>query len=257
MATAVIAFTRPVPPGIANCELTHLARQPIDLDAAIRQHREYEAMLCALGCDVRQLPGLAEHPDSVFIEDTAIVLDECAIIARPGAESRRGEVDGVVDALRPLRRLYHMEPPGTLDGGDVLRAGRRLYVGASTRSNEDGARQLADAVASHGYTVRRVPIFECLHLKTAASALPDGSVLLDPRRVDADHFDGARWLHVHPDEPEAANVLVVGDVVVVPASAPRTRGTLDAAGFRTISVDASELAKAEGGLTCCSLLLRR
>lgn len=252
----MIAFTRPVPPSIASCELTHLEREPIDVAAAIRQHRDYEETLRSLGCDVRELPGLPHHPDSVFIEDAAIVLDECAIITRPGAESRRGEVDGVADVLRPLRRLYHIDSPGTLDGGDVLRVGRRLYVGASSRSNEDGARQLADAVAAHGFTVKRVPIRECLHLKTAVSTLPDDSLIVDPRHVEVEDFDGARFIPVDMDEPEGANVLVVDDIVVVPASAPRTRATLDAAGFRTVTVDGSELAKAEGGLTCCSLLLR-
>lgn len=254
---AMLAFTRPVPPSIANCELTHLERQPIDVAIAIRQHCEYEETLRSLGCDVRQLPGLPLYPDSVFIEDTALILDECAIITRPGAESRRGEVDGVADALRPLRRLYHIEAPGTLDGGDVLRVGRRIHVGISTRSNEDSARQLADAVAAYGYTVKRVPMRGCLHLKTAVSVLPDDSLLLDPRCVDAGDFDGAPVMPVHPDEREAANVLVVDDVIVLPASAPRTRESLDAAGYRTVALDASELAKAEGGLTCCSLMLRR
>lgn len=251
----MIAFTRPVPPSIANCQLTHLERQAIDVATAIRQHCEYEELLRTLGCDVRQLPPLPHHPDSVFIEDTAIVLDECAVITRPGAESRRGEVDGVADALRSFRRLYHIEAPGTLDGGDILRVGKHIYIGESTRSNPDGARQLADAVAPYGYTVKRVPIRGCLHLKTAVSVLPEDSLIIDPRCVDAENFDGAYCIHVPPDEAEAANVLVVGDVVVVPASGTRTREALDAEGFRTVTVDASELAKAEGGLTCCSLLL--
>jgi dimethylargininase len=251
----MIAFTRPVPDSIAECELTHLARQPIDAGNARRQHAEYERVLGSLGCEVRRLPALDTHPDSVFIEDTALVLDECAVITRPGAESRRGEVEGVEAALRPLRRLYHIEAPGTLDGGDVVRVGKRLYVGASTRSNEDGARQLADALSPHGYSVKRVPMRDCLHLKTAVSALTETTLLIDPRCVDAGHFDGVSCLHVHPDEPEGANVLVVGDVVIVPASAPCTRALLDDAGFRTIALDASELAKAEGGLTCCSLIL--
>ena len=251
-----IALTRPVPSSLAHCELTHIARQPIDVANARRQHAAYEALLRSLGCDVRQLPALDDHPDSVFIEDTALVFDECAVITRPGAESRRGETVGIAEALRPLRRLYHIEAPGTLDGGDVLRVGKRVYVGASTRSNEDGARQLADALSPHGYSVTRTPMRDCLHLKTAVSTLPNGVLLLDPRYVDAESFDGARSINVHFDEPEAANVLAVDDVVVLPASAPRTRALLDAAGYKTATVDASELAKAEGGLTCCSLLLR-
>jgi dimethylargininase len=251
----VIALTRPVPDSLPQCELTHLARTPIDVANARRQHAGYENALRSLGCDVRELPALHDHPDSVFIEDTALVFDECAVITRPGAESRRGETAGVAEALRPMRRLYYIEAPGTLDGGDVLRVGKRIYVGASTRSNEDGARQLADALAAHGYSVTRTPMRDCLHLKTAVSTLPNAVLLLDPRCVDAESFDGARCMHVHPDEPEAANVLVVGETVLLPASAPRTRASLDAAGYRTMAVDASELAKAEGGLTCCCLLL--
>lgn len=251
----MIAFTRPVARSIANCELTHLERAPIDVIRATRQHDEYERVLRSLGCNVRRLPGLPEHPDSVFIEDTAVVLDECAIITRPGAESRRGEVPDVEQELRPLRHVYHIEAPGTLDGGDVLRVGRRLYVGISTRSNEDGARQLADAVASHDYTVKRVAVRECLHLKSGVSALPGDALLLNPACVDPESFDGAHFLRVHPDESVAANVLMVGQTIVVPAGARRTREMLDAAGYSTIEVDASELAKAEGGLTCCSLIV--
>lgn len=251
----MLALTRPVPDSLADCELTHITRSPIDVANARRQHAEYEMVLRSLGCDVRQLPALHDHPDSVFIEDTALVFDECAVITRPGAESRRGETGGVAEALRPLRRLYHIEAPGTLDGGDVVRAGKRIYVGASTRSNEDGARQLADALAPHGYSVKRVPMRDCLHLKTAVSTLPNGVLLLDPRFVEAEDFDGARCMHVHPDEPEAANALVIGDVVIMPASATRTRALLNVAGYQTMTVEASELAKAEGGLTCCSLLL--
>lgn len=251
----MLALTRPVPDSLANCELTHMSRTAIDVATARRQHRDYENALRSLGCDVQQLPALHDHPDSVFIEDTALVFDECAVITRPGAESRRGETAGVAEALRPLRRIYHIEAPGTLDGGDVLRVGKRLYVGASSRSNEDGARQLADALAAHGYSVTRTSMRGCLHLKTAVSTLPDGVLLLDPRHVDAESFDGARSIAVDHDEPEAANVLVVGETVILPESAPRTRETLIAAGYPTLAVNATELAKAEGGLTCCSLLL--
>jgi dimethylargininase len=251
----MIAFTRPVPTSMADCELTHLVRQPIDPARAALQHDAYEDVLRSLGCVVTRLAGLPEHPDSVFIEDTAVVLDECAVITRPGAESRRGEVIGVAEALGPLRRLFQIEAPGTLDGGDVLRVGRRIYVGVSTRSNADGARQLADAVAPFDYVVKRVAMRDCLHLKTAVSALPDGSVLINPAWVDGDAFDGAAIHCVPPDEGEGANVLTVGAVVVAPRTARRTRAMLSAARFEVVDVDASELAKAEGGLTCCCLLV--
>src|SRR5437762_7376109 len=127
----LLALTRPVPRTIADCELTHIAREPIDFARATRQHAEYEQLLSTLGCTVEQLPEEPGYPDSVFIEDTAIVLDECAVITRPGASSRRGETQGVADALTPYRRLFHVDAPGTLDGGDVLRVGKHLYVGLS------------------------------------------------------------------------------------------------------------------------------
>ena len=251
---ARIALTRPVPRSIVNCELTHLERTPISWERASAQHAEYEAMLRALGCDVVHLPGQDDQPDSVFIEDTALVFDEVAVITHPGAESRRGEVAIVADALRAHRRTIAVAAPGTLDGGDVLRVGRLLYVGMSGRSNADGARQLADALWPFGYSVAAAELRGALHLKTAVSTLPDGRLLLNPLMVDGDAFDGAQWLEVDPSEPMAANVLVVGETVLCPAAAPLTQRRLEAEGYQVVSVDASELAKAEGGLTCCSLI---
>jgi dimethylargininase len=251
----LLAITRPVPRSITRCEITHIAREPIDYARAARQHGEYETLLRTLGCTVQQLPEEPEHPDSVFVEDTAIVVAECAVITRPGAVSRRGETTGIADALRAHRRVYQIEAPGTLDGGDVLRVGRRLYVGLSTRSNSDGARQLADALSSSGYSVEPAALRDCLHLKTAVSALPDERILIDPRHVDGATFGGAAWIEVDPSEPVGANVLVVNDTVVCPTDAPRTAEKLRAEGYSVATVDASELAKAEGGLTCCSLLV--
>jgi dimethylargininase len=146
----MIAFTRPVPDSVMDCELTHIARAPIDVANARRQHTEYQQALRSLGCEVRELPALHDHPDSVFIEDTALVFDECAVITRPGAESRRGETAGVAEALKPYRRLYHIEAPGTLDGGDVLRVGKRVYVGDSspTRSRRTAIRWPAPRCAT-------------------------------------------------------------------------------------------------------------
>jgi len=251
----LVALTRAVPPSIVRCELTHLAREPIDVARAAAQHAAYEGMLTRLGCTVRHLPAEPDLPDSVFVEDTAVVLDELAVIARPGAESRRGETASVAAAVGEHRELACIQAPGTLDGGDVLCVGRRVYVGLSGRTNAEGVRQLASLLAPHGYQVTGVEIQGCLHLKSAASALGGDTVLVNPRCVDATgHFAAFRRLEVHPDEPFAANVLVVAETVLCAAGAPRTAERLGSAGFAVERVDVSELAKAEAGLTCCSLI---
>jgi dimethylargininase len=250
-----LALTRPVPASIARCELTHLERQPIDYERAARQHEQYEEVLRSLGCRVMRLPAEDAYPDSVFIEDTAVVFDDCAIIARPGAESRRGEIPGVVDTLAEHRLLYPIEAPGTLDGGDVLRVGHRVYVGQSSRTNEEGARQMIRILQPLGYVVTAVPVREALHLKTAVSDLGDGRVLINPRMVDGANFRDVACFSVDPAEPMAANVLFLQGKVLCAASAPRTRRIMEREGIDVIPVDSSELAKAEGGLTCCSLIL--
>lgn len=252
----LLAITRAIPPSLARCELTHLERRPIDVARAVEQHRQYESALEALGCRVRRLPAEPELPDSVFVEDAAVVVDECAVVTRPGAASRRAETASVAEALRPHRDLREIEAPGTLDGGDVLRLGRRIYVGIGGRTNEEGARQLGAFLAPFGYAVHPVAARGCLHLKTAATALGDDLLLINPAWVDGAVFGGARWVEVDPAEPFAANVLCVGNTVLAPAAAPRTRARLENHGFEVVSVDASELAKAEAGLTCCSLVFR-
>ena len=251
-----IAFTRDVSPAITRCELTHLARSAIDVDVARAQHRAYEAVLTSLGCEVRRVAPAPEHPDAVFIEDTAVVLDEVAVITRPGAPTRRNEVIAVADALAPLRPLARIESPATLDGGDVLVIGRSVYVGETGRTNAEGVEQLRSALAPFGYVVRGVPVTDCVHLKSAVTAVDDTTVLLNPAWVSTAAFGGYRVLAVHEAEPMAANVLRVGDALVYGASFPRTLERLRSAGFRPHTVDASELAKAEGAVTCCSLVLR-
>lgn len=251
-----IAFTRDVSPAIARCELTHVARSPIDVDVARAQHRAYEAVLTSLGCEVRRVTPAPEHPDAVFVEDTAVVLDEVAVITRPGAVTRREEVAAVADVLAPLRPLARIESPATLDGGDVLVIGRSVYVGETGRTNAEGIAQLRTTLALVGYTVRGVPVTGCLHLKTAVTALDDATVLLNPAWVRAAAFNAYRVLAVDEMEPMAANVLRVGDALVYGASFPRTLEMLHSAGLRPHTVDASELAKAEGAVTCCSLVLR-
>lgn len=251
---SLIALTRPVSARLADCELTHLERTPIDIDRAREQHAEYARVLAELGCRIESIEAAPELPDSVFVEDAAVVLDDVAIVTRPGAASRRPETPAVARALAKYRTLRYIEDPATMDGGDVLVVGRRIYVGIGTRTNAFGASQLADIVAPHGYEVTPIVLGECLHLKTAVTSPADGIVLLTPEWIAPSHFDGMRIIEVHPDEPMSANVLRIGDTILCNASAPRTRERLEQAGFRVRPVDQSELAKAEAGLTCCSLI---
>jgi dimethylargininase len=250
-----IALTRPVPSSISRCELTHRERLPIDATRAAKQHREYEQALESIGYRIQRIADTPDLPDSVFVEDTAIVLDDIAIITRPGAESRRLETLMVAIVLDRYRPTAWLAAPALMDGGDVLRLGRRLFVGLSTRTNEEGARQLARFVQPLGYTVRCLRVRGCLHLKSAVTALDENRVLHNPDWVETTGFDGVEAYAVDPAEPDAANVLTLGSNAIVPAVHTRTQALLSRAGFRTIPVDVSELAKAEAGVTCCSLII--
>lgn len=254
--TRLLALTRAVSPSLAACELTHLDRAPVDVATAAAQHAAYERLLESLGCAVRRVAPAPSHPDAVFIEDTAVALDEVAVVTRPGAASRRGEVEAVAEALAALRPLRRIEAPGTLDGGDVLVVGRRILVGRTGRSNDAGIAQLRAHVAPFGYTVEAVDVTGCLHLKTAVTALDDGTVLCNPAWVDPQAFAPLAVVAVDPAEPMAANVVRVGPALVHDAAHARTRARLEARGYAVHPVDASELAKAEGAVTCCSILLR-
>jgi dimethylargininase len=250
----LLAITRDISPAIERCELTHLERTPIDLARARSEHATCESALRELGCRVERLAAGAEMADSVFIEDTAIVLDELAVITRPGAASRRAETQAVSEVVRTYRPVAAILAPGTLDGGDVLRIGRRLLVGAGYRSNDAGIAQLRSLVASQGYAVEAVPFQGCLHLKAAASVVADDLVLINPSWVDVRHLGSVRTIEIDPTEPFAANALRVGDTIIFAAEYPRTLKRLELAGLDVRPVPAGELAKAEGGVTCCSLL---
>jgi dimethylargininase len=252
----VFALIRPVPGTIAACELTHLQRVPIVVEVARRQHAAYEAVLRSLGCDVRCLPVSDHHPDSVFIEDTATVLDEVAIIARPGAASRRGETAAVADAVAAYRPVRRLSAPATLDGGDVLRLDRVLFVGVGVRTNDAGVAQLAEFVRPFDYEVRQVRLDHCLHLKSAATEVAPGTVLVNPAWIDGRMFERHETIEVDSEEPFAANVLRIGSTIVCAAAHVRTNARLDDAGFDLRPIDVSELAKAEAGVTCCSLVFR-
>jgi dimethylargininase len=249
-----IAITRKISPNIGQCELTHIERLQIDLQLANRQHQQYETALTDLSCQLIQLPAEPDLPDSVFVEDIAIVLDELAIITRPGALSRRAEVPSVASALQSYRKLVYIQEPGTIDGGDVLRIGRTLYIGLTDRSTQYAVEQVRAALSPHGYAVRAVPVHGCLHLKSAVTQIASDMLLLNSAWVNPANFDGMRCIEIDPREPYAANSLLLEGTVIYPAEYPHTRQRLEKAGIPLKIVPASELAKAEGAVTCCSLV---
>jgi dimethylargininase len=250
-----IALTRPPSASLARCELTYLEREPIDLERARCQHEAYEAVLAALGRRIVRLPVLDEHPDAVFVEDAAIALDELAIVAPMGAASRAGESATVEAALARALPVRHLDPPATLDGGDVMRVERRLFVGVSRRTNIAAVEQLARMLRPYEYEVVPVSVTGALHLKSACSHIGGGAVLANLDWIDARALGGVEVVRADSSEPWGASVLRVDDTLVMPAGFPRTRALLRARGLTVNIVDLSELRKAEGGPTCLSILV--
>ena len=250
-----VAITREVSPAIARCELTHLARVPIDVDVARAQHRAYEQALADAGYAIEQLPSGPDMPDAVFVEDIAVVLDELAIITLPGAESRRAETAAVSAALERYRPLYNLRETAALDGGDVLQVGKEVFVGVSSRTNAEAVAEVRRILSRHGYTVCEVAVRGCLHLKSAVTALTDEAVLINREWAPAEAFAGFELVNVAPEEPNAANALRLDDRIIFPTAFPRTAARIEGRGLRVVRVEASELAKAEGAVTCCSLLV--
>jgi dimethylargininase len=248
------AITRAVSPAIVHCELSFIDRKPIDLATAQAQHHAYEKLLGKLGARVISLPADPDLPDSMFVEDPAIVLDELAVILPLGTETRRREAPSLAQALAKFRKLESISLPGTLEGGDVLRIGRKLFVGLTKRSNAEGIRQLAAILAPHNYEVVAVPVTGCLHLKSAVTHLGRNTLLANRSWFDTTPFAGHEWIDIDPAEPHAANALALAGTVIFPASFPRTRARIEERGFHVTALDISELQKAESGLTCSSLL---
>jgi dimethylargininase len=252
------AFTRAVSPRLAECQLTHQQRVPIDAARAVQQHAAYEQALAEAGFRIVRLPELPDDPDAVFVEDTALLLDGHAIITRPGAASRADEVDSTAAGLSGEFELHRIET-GHVDGGDVLRIGPRLYVGLSTRTDAAGIAALSEVVAPLGFEVVRAELRECLHLKTGATfagidAAGIPILLYDEGSVDPAQFAGVDPLATVSGEPAAANCVRAGDRLIVPAGNPRTADRLRRRGFHVVEVDVSELQKAEAGVTCMSLI---
>ena len=250
----VTAIVREVSSSINDCELSFHARQPIDVAKAIAQHEAYQDCLAELGVRIVSLPAEPDLPDAVFVEDPAVVVDEVAIISNMGAPSRRPEISSLANALSRYRSLKFLAEPATLDGGDVLRIGRSVFVGLSRRTNRQGIDQLSNLLGRYGYKVQPVEVRGCLHLKSACSYIGNDTVLMNRSWIDVDALAGYELLDVPEDEPAAANALLLNDVVIMPSSFPKTRALLERRGFRVRTIDVSELQKAEAGVTCTSLI---
>jgi dimethylargininase len=250
------AITRKVSSALANCELSFIPRQPIDIEKARAQHHAYEELLGKLGAQVISLAEEPELPDSMFVEDPAIAFDELAVICPLGSETRRKEASSLAVTLEKFRKLAYVKLPGTLEGGDVLRVGRKIFVGLTQRTNPEGIRQLAVIVEKHGYDLTAVPVTGCLHLKSAVTHLGENTLLVNRAWFDWRRLEGFDWVDVDASEPHAGNALAIGDSVIFPASFPKTRASIEARGFKVIPLDISELQKAESGLTCSSLLFQ-
>lgn len=248
------ALTHRPSPALNRCELTFLSAHPIDIDLANHQHTAYGDLLRRCGAEVITLDKNLALPDSVFVEDTALVLDEIAIMTSMGAASRRAETAAIETELARFRPITRLRLPAQIDGGDILRIGHTLYVGQSTRTNAAGMNALAEIVAPYGYEVSGVSVTGCLHLKTGCTALDDRTLLLNPHWIDPAPFAGFELIPVPETEPFAANILRIGPIICMPTDFTQTRTRVEQRGYRLEVVDISEFLKAEAGLTCMSLI---
>ena len=250
----LIAVTRPVSSTLARCEVSFIDRQPIDVVLARRQHAAYEEALEQAGARVVRLPAADDHPDATFVEDTALVLDELAVIPIMGATSRRGETVDVERCLSGYRPIARLVPPATLDGGDVMRVERSIVVGLTARTNKAAVEQLRTITRPYGYQVAAIAPKGCLHLKSACTYLGRGIVLVNPEWVDGSCLGGIELLPVAPAEPFGANAVAVGGTLLDAAGYPGTLARLRQRGFEVITVETGELRKAESAMTCMSLV---
>jgi dimethylargininase len=238
---------------LAEGIVTHIGRTPVDVALAQVQHEAYAKALAANGWTVQEVPTADDCPDSVFVEDTVVVCEDLAVLTHPGAPARRAEVAAVAQTMQALGlRTARIQGPGLLDGGDVLQVGTTVYVGRGGRTDSEGIRQLRRLLAPLDRRVVAVPLGKVLHLKSAVTALPDGTFLVAPGLVPDELFPAVRPVQ---EAGGSHVVLLGGDRVLIAASAPRTAELLDDLGFTTVVVDISEFEKLEGCVTCLSVLL--
>ncbi len=248
------AFVHTVSPEITRCELTHKKRVAIDPQIAVEQHKRYCETLQELGAEIITLSDNLSYPDSVFVEDSAVILDEVAVICRPGIAARRGEEQAIATELARHRSIEVIQAPATLEGGDVLQMGNTLFVGKTSRTNEAGINAFKEIADVFDYNLVSVEVEDCLHLKTACTALSGRSLLVNPAWVDIAALSEFNVITVDETEPWAANVLCIGQTVCVAEEFPETAAMLRDLDFKVRTIDISELSKAEAGLTCLSLL---
>ncbi|WP_018150161.1 dimethylarginine dimethylaminohydrolase family protein [Leeia oryzae] len=252
-----LIFTRQPAKELSGFEVTFVDRDSPDPVQAEKQHQAYGELLASLGHEVKVLPTADHLPDSIFVEDVAVLFPEVSVLTRPGAISRQPEVALIEQELQALGNVARIEAPATLEGGDVLRVDKLVFVGLTTRTNQAGIEQLAAILSEYGYTVIPVEVTGCLHLKTGITALDDETVLVNPAWLDVSAFAGFTHIMAEPDEPWAANVLRLGQQIVMNAASQKTQAKVRAAGFDVHSADISEFMKMEAGLTCMSLVVPR
>ncbi len=251
----ITVITRKPSRSLSDCELTFLERTPIDYETALSQHDEYERFFRENGCNVVSLPPEEKFPDSVFVEDAAVVFDEVAVLMSPGVASRRGEVDLISPVLEQYRELVRIEPPALIDGGDVLTIGKTVLVGHSTRTNRAGSDALAEVLEPHGYSVIRLAVDGALHLKTGCTALDDNTLLINPDFVDARDLTNFRIINIDSREPFAANTIRFKNKIIMNFEREMyTPALVRRGGYQIRGLDISEFRKAEGLLTCLSLI---
>ncbi len=253
----LIGLTHTVSPNLAQGELTYIDRAPVDHTTALPQHDQYYNTLAAHGVEVKKLTMNSDYPDSCFVEDTAIVLDEIAIITRMGTTSRRGETAGIVAEISKYRETVAIQQPATIEGGDVLHVGKTLFVGLSTRTNTQGIEALTTIAKRFGYKVIPVPVTGCLHLKTACTAVSDDTLLLNPLWIDTAPLQSFTLLPVSLDEPWAANTVRIGNTLCVQAGFPNMLEQVHTFADRIEPLDISEFRKVEAGPSCLSVLFEK
>ncbi|MFN2492040.1 MAG: dimethylarginine dimethylaminohydrolase family protein [Pyrinomonadaceae bacterium] len=252
----ITAITRGVSSNIAACELTYRCRERIDYENAAMQLQDYCALLRKYGVEVVTVPASPSYPDCCFVQDAAVVLDEICVVGSMGAPARRGEVTEVEKILAPYRRIEHILLPATLDGGDVVPVGRTIFVGLSRRTNGRGIESFAKIVDAFGYKVVPVNVRGGLHLTTACGVVDDETLILNPRWIDASAVKGVRQLYVPEDEPWSANMIRIDEVICIEKGAPRTVELVEPYNDRIEILDISEFRKAEGSLSCLSIIFK-